>query len=49
MNRVSSEQEYCILGVDTLKQDGRELFRLGLVLKLLSGTEISLDGDGGFG
>jgi len=48
-NSASSNLDYCLLGVDTFKQDGKDVIRLGFVLKILWGTEISLDGDGGFG
>jgi len=48
-NRATMDYEYCLLGVDTFMQEGKETFRLGLVLKLIWGAEISLDGDGGFG
>lgn len=48
-NSGSMDLDYCLLGVDTFMQEGKEIFRLGFVLKLLWGTEISLDGDGGFG
>ena len=41
--------DYCLLGVDTFMQDGEEVIGLGFVLKILWGTETSLDGDGGFG
>ena len=50
--RVSAsgrEEDFCLLGVDSFKQDGeRDTVRLGLVVKMLWGTEIILDGDGGF-
>ena len=48
-NSGAMDLDYCLLGVDTFMQEGEEIFRLGFVLKLLWGTEISLDGDGGFG
>ena len=50
--RVSAsgrEEDFCLLGVDSFKQDGeRNTVRLGLVVKMLWGPEIILDGDGGF-
>ena len=39
-------QDFCVLGVDTLP--GSDNHRLGLVFKVKWGTQISLDGDGGF-
>ena len=42
------EEEFCLLGVDVVSEDGQESLRLGMVLKLLYGTQICLDGDGGF-
>ena len=41
--------DYCLLGVDIFTQDDEEVIGLGFVLKILWGTETSLDGDGGFG
>ncbi|XP_023321112.1 protein phosphatase Slingshot homolog 2 [Eurytemora carolleeae] len=46
--------EYCLIGVDSIytrnDEDGEELVsvNIGFVLKMLWGTKISLDGDGGF-
>ena len=48
-NSGTMDLDYCLLGVDTFMQEEEEIFRLGFVLKILWGTEISLDGDGGFG
>ena len=45
----SPDLNYCILGVDYCKRDGKEVASLGFVLKILWGMETSLDGDGGFG
>lgn len=50
--RVSAsgrEEDFCLLGVDSFNRDGeRDSVRLGLVVKMLWGTEIIMDGDGGF-
>ena len=48
--RVSGrEEDFCLLGVDSFNRDGeRDSVRLGLVVKMLWGTEIIMDGDGGF-
>ena len=43
--RSSRNKEYYLLGVDIVSRDN---LRIGLVLRLIYGTEISLDGDGGF-
>ena len=41
--------DFCLLGVDSFNRDGeRDSVRLGLVVKMLWGTEIIMDGDGGF-
>ena len=42
------EEEFCLLGVDVVSEGGQDSLRVGMVLKLLYGTQISLDGDGGF-
>ena len=51
-SRVSAsarEEDFCLLGVDSFNRDGeRDSVRLGLVVKMLWGTEIIMDGDGGF-
>ena len=48
--RNSSQQNYCILGVDILQaEDQQTRLSLGFVLKVLWGLETRLDGDGGFG
>ena len=41
--------DYCLLGVDTFMQQEKEVIGLGFVLKILWGTETSLDGDWGLG
>jgi len=54
-NSPSVEMDYCLIGLDTWKdpcQDGKEqneVTTIGFVSKVLLGTAISLDGDGGFG
>ena len=48
-NSETTDMDYCLLGVDTFMQQGKEVICLGFVLKILWGTETSLDGDGGFG
>ena len=45
----SPDLNYCMLGVDTVVREGEQHISLGFVLKILWGTETSLDGDGGFG
>jgi len=48
-NSKTMDLDYCLLGVDIFTQDDEEVIGLGFVLKILWGTETSLDGDGGFG
>jgi len=48
-NSKSTDLDYCLLGVDTFMQGEEEVTCIGFVLKMLWGTETSLDGDGGFG
>jgi len=48
-NCRTMDLDYCLLGVDIFMQDEKEVISLGFVLKILWGTETSLDGDGGFG
>eukprot|EP00092_Neocalanus_flemingeri_P019020 GFUD01020608.1.p1 GENE.GFUD01020608.1~~GFUD01020608.1.p1 ORF type:complete len:614 (+),score=162.31 GFUD01020608.1:132-1973(+) len=48
-NSETMDLDYCLLGVDSFVQQGKEVNGLGFVLKILWGTETSLDGDGGFG
>ena len=48
LRRSSSKTEYCLLGVDLVAGGGHDDLQIGLVLRLLYGTQISLDGDGGF-
>jgi len=54
-NSPSMDLDYCLLGVDSWKEpsvDGGEeveVATIGFVSKILWGTTISLDGDGGFG
>ena len=47
---VHSDEDFCLLGLDSFLQgeDRVETIRLGLVVKILWGTEVQLDGDGGF-
>ena len=47
---VYSDEDFCLLGLDSFLQgeDRVETIRLGLVVKILWGTEVQLDGDGGF-
>ena len=42
------DEEFCLLGVDVVSEGGPDSLRIGMVLKLLYGTQICLDGDGGF-
>ena len=39
-----SDEDYCLLGVDSFNGN----IRLGMVFKILWGTQLILDGDGGF-
>ena len=48
LRNKAGEEEFCLLGVDVVPEGGQDSLRIGLVLKLLYGTQISLDGDGGF-
>jgi len=54
MDRNSMELDYCLLGVDTWTEPSEsdeepvEVTALGFVCKILWGTSITLDGDGGF-
>jgi len=48
-NCRTMDLDYCLLGVDIFMQEEKEVISLGFVLKILWGTETSLDGDGGFG
>jgi len=54
MDRNSMELDYCLLGVDTWSEPSEsdeepvEVTALGFVCKILWGTSITLDGDGGF-
>jgi len=54
-NSPTAELDYCLLGVDSWKEPGItgeeevEVATIGFVSKVLWGTTISLDGDGGFG
>ena len=50
LRNKAGEEEFCLLGVDVVADGdgGQDSLRIGLVLELLYGTQISLDGDGGF-
>jgi len=48
-NHPASELDYCLLGIDSYMRDGEKRVSLGFVIKMLLGSTVSLDGDGGFG